>query len=672
MLSNMSMLYKESTDSIVLQNCCQSLVFCANAGQARSNLAVLAIQKLWDGTLSRLMNLLNKKADAASSMDRDDSDDEDDSKVVNVESSIGICLIRLSILLKRCKCFGRALDDSSLSSDDEHLVEIVHSVTNYLSAELRSRQYQTDTGKGDDESDDSDKIDQRLKIWHSVDDKVHKVVAKSVSDGLDLLLTMTAWRLRDELQRIDNGMEVDATSKDIDNHVVLQMRRSIEELIKTCYNQFLPMEDMDTFTEAHQMFSTKVQEYALRVSGDIRTLFPRKWSQAKSPVLKLLAIEDDNILVGGGYRFVRSQEWRLKIHEEASVLSKQQKQDAVYSILLPIARALGTNWETGSRKEAGAVLHHISGSGKEASELVQSLLRVLKKLNPVRLLEAQMACLRQKFEEWAEGEPEEPGDRPSDAEMQEFEEREQLHREKFDSLVSIAAKFASSLGVGNIRDKILNTALLGFVREGVRFAFSTDIKGSDEPLPLGCRLVFLSILSKYLMWIRPSKEYKLTLRNDFNSFETELRADPEFNDVYEEDLKCLVDFRKAGELGDFINAGGDSGKYGSTKTAPTTHEPTMLRARTSMGSSVSSIRSKVSATLDSIHEEDPSIDENHDDDEDDGGTEGHDGTSHYTPSPPKRPRTVYSARTQSSAASTIGPVFPDYTEDSDTGGSSSM
>jgi hypothetical protein len=296
-------------------------------------------------------------------------------------------------------------------------------------------------------------------------------------------------------------------------------------------------------------------------------------------------------------------------------------------------------------------------------------LRVLKKINPVRLLEAQMACLRQKFEEWAEDEPEEPGDRPTDAEMQEFEEKEELHREKFDLLITTAARFASSLGVGKIRDNVLNPALLGFVREGVRFAFSTDIKGSDEPLPLGCRLVFLSILTKYLIWIRPNKDYKSVVRGDINSYEAALRSHSEYSDVYEDDLKCLFDFRKAGELGDYIavTADGDIDTHKTTKTAPLTYEPASARVRTSLGSSVSSIRSKVSGALDSIIEQDP-FDEDNDGDD----TEGHDDTSHSLPSPPKRPRTVYSARTQSSVASTIGPVFQDDTDDSDTGGSSSF
>lgn len=61
---------------------------------------------------------------------------------------------------------------------------------------------------------------------------------------------------------------------------------------------------------------------------------------------------------------------------------------------------------------------------------------------------------------------------------------------------SQATRLSASLGVGKLKGKILQQALLGFVREGVRFAFSTDEAESDEPLPLGCRLSFLHILSK--------------------------------------------------------------------------------------------------------------------------------------------------------------------------------
>jgi hypothetical protein len=53
---------------------------------------------------------------------------------------------------------------------------------------------------------------------------------------------------------------------------------------------------------------------------------------------------------------------------------------AVESLLLPLARGLSANWKLGNRREAGAGLAHITGSGEEASQLVSKMSKVLKKV----------------------------------------------------------------------------------------------------------------------------------------------------------------------------------------------------------------------------------------------------------------------------------------------------
>ena len=51
-------------------------------------------------------------------------------------------------------------------------------------------------------------------------------------------------------------------------------------------------------------------------------------------------------------------------------------------------------------------------------------------INPVRLLEAHMACLREEFEGWADSEPAEPeSENPTEAENAAFEEAEKQHEE---------------------------------------------------------------------------------------------------------------------------------------------------------------------------------------------------------------------------------------------------
>ena len=58
---------------------------------------------------------------------------------------------------------------------------------------------------------------------------------------------------------------------------------------------------------------------------------------------------------------------------------------------------------------------------------------------------------------------------------------EKEHRERFDLLVQQAGRLSQSLGVGK-PDPQLEKPLLGFCREGVRFALSTDRPSGEEPL----------------------------------------------------------------------------------------------------------------------------------------------------------------------------------------------
>ena len=48
--------------------------------------------------------------------------------------------------------------------------------------------------------------------------------------------------------------------------------------------------------------------------------------------------------------------------------------------MFPIARGLTANWKVGNRREAGAALAHIVGSGSEANHLLANMSRILKKV----------------------------------------------------------------------------------------------------------------------------------------------------------------------------------------------------------------------------------------------------------------------------------------------------
>lgn len=221
--------------------------------------------------------------------------------------------------------------------------------------------------------------------------------------------------------------------------------------------------------------------------------------------------------------------------------------DRIRSLLLPICRSIATNWKLGNRREAGIVLSHIIGSGPQVSEIVSQLSKDLKHIDNMRLLESHMASLRQSYEDWLDSDPSELEDEnPTDEIMARYEEEEQLHKKQFDLIAQQAQRFSQSLGVRKLsNEQLIGPILLGFIREGIRFAFSE----SDEFL-LGSKLSFLTIITKYAHWIRNNEQYQSAIRDFLHEKEMELRCHGDFEDVHEDDLLALLEFRKAVGLGE--------------------------------------------------------------------------------------------------------------------------
>ena len=101
-----------------------------------------------------------------------------------------------------------------------------------------------------------------------------------------------------------------------------------------------------------------------------------------------------------------------------------------------------------------------------------------------------------------------------------------------------------SLGVGKLNDARLSQALVNFMQEGVRYAFEGDRNDHDN-LFLGSRLPFLRVLSKYATWIKKNKSHREILADVLISKEGTLRAHPEFDEVHEDDMRCITEFQEA-------------------------------------------------------------------------------------------------------------------------------
>jgi hypothetical protein len=140
--------------------------------------------------------------------------------------------------------------------------------------------------------------------------------------------------------------------------------------------------------------------------------------------------------------------------------SNETTDQTIAFLLEPIARGLAVSWKNGNRREAGVALTYLIDAGNDTTSLVECLTRYMKSVvspflhvfihilhvdlmsiyaclhihfdkDPTRLLEAQMASLRQNYENWMENEPEEiEGSRPSDAQMAAFRESEKKHEQQ--------------------------------------------------------------------------------------------------------------------------------------------------------------------------------------------------------------------------------------------------
>jgi cohesin complex subunit SA-1/2 len=415
-----------------LQNCSFAITSLAKEEHARSGEALLQLKKIVRTLRDRLLELFEDKA-AGQPGDGEEMDDSDDEKLspTDIEHAICLAMRRLGILSKRWDLAVLLGEDGKKDSGDSEIDSLHKAVAEIIAKDLQARKVVIQ--EGEEEPNGSPEIP---KIWKSGSAQLHVMVAETVGEALSFLLSALAWRIDREVALIvqkESHVEDDTDAKE---HVAVRMRDRLEKLVALCFDQYIEKDDdFDSYSQEHIDFATKVQMEAGRVAGDLRSR-PKAWSDAESPLLRSLALTEDGHLIGGFVRFLRSQEEKLRANEH----SEKEGTPAVESLLLPLARGLTANWKLGNRREAGAGLGHITGSGQESSRLVSSMSKVLKKIEPVRLLEAHMACLRQDYEEWADEEPEELGSRPTEDEIAEHEVAEKAHKDKVSHSVRYESK----------------------------------------------------------------------------------------------------------------------------------------------------------------------------------------------------------------------------------------
>jgi len=617
--------FRKSHDRLILTRCAVSLGVLSSNGSARQDMARISIQKNVDDlkkTIEEIMPLDEEGGYAQGSPDTRRSTSislikKKRSEKKPNEYALSHALTKLMLLSQRCEI-------TDFFSSEEELLEFVDLVVEGTSARLS---LQKERGL----------IDTLVQTEEEVLD-----ISSGVESTLNFLLSCVAWKfyslLNQEVEVDDiDTIENDETEKEAEeqeegdgteqDQMLLQIRTKLMTLLTACFDLLVP--DMGEEHDIQTSFFLKVQVCAHKVGCDLRTLFVKTLEDAANPKIRACALSEDASLIRGSVRFFRSQEEKLRGNELLDI----EDAGIVRSLLLPLCRSLVTGWEMGNRREAGVILGHLTGSGQEAAALVAASSRALKRTDCVRLLEAQMASLRQSYNDWMEDEPEEPEGGDDEEALKQFEEMEEAHNEQFGNLEFQASRFSASLGVGKLSDPNLESAIVGFIKEGIRFAFSRTDSGDDELL-LGGRLSFLSIISKYVMWVKKSEEKKIFLEEVLDAEEKILRYDQDFEEVLEEDLVTLANFRNSLGIKPYVEDSGSSRTVSSARpsveegsTDPfssqkhrrvssdvsgdissqltPTSTPNASRGR-SYGSSVRSHMSSTRASLSPLYEEDAS------------------------------------------------------------------
>lgn len=603
LVKNLCVSFLETTDEGVLHEIAKSLSLFVQGNHARVADVKGQLKRISTAMQDRLMELFaesdpnketaptpkkQRRLSRSKSSRRSDGSttsgtlDSFQSQEHDVEHSISLCLLRWKVFLKVIPV-SMLFEESE--DDDENVVDgFFMTISEAIGKRLLDRK---PTADADDAQTESSRSATTAGVWMSGDTNIHAEVAKVIDRGLDVLLCIVAWRLADLLNYRKENFEVGVVDDDGDDVPqslrVAKLRDVIAKLIGLCYEQFLEPDPHSAYSEEQERFASSVQTSAGRVASDLRTLFPREWSSAKDPSLRALAMTDDSHLIGGFVRFLHSRA------DEFDDKNAKNELSLVRDLIVPVARALAANWTQGNRKEAGVILSHLIGSGKLVGQTVHHLARLLKKIHPVRFLESQMAALLMAFKAWLDGEPEELNtDRPSEEEMHQYELAEKQHQALFHAAEQLASRLSMTLGVGTISDNRLSQALLNFMQEGIRFSFEGDANVDDDLL-LGTRLPFLTILSKYSTWIRKNKSYCEVLGHLLFAKESALRSHPDFDEVHEDDLRCIRDFQES--------LGLTASKMRRLsqelpKTLDVSHDGTVVRTTATPGSTARSIGSR--------------------------------------------------------------------------------
>lgn len=324
LLKNLSDIFLQSYDEIVLFKIVMSLVHLSQGQHARAKDTQATMSRIVKELYDRIAPCLTKdRTSKGSPLEKDSEaspkrngrgsrrssraskkDKEETATAMSAESytdiecSLSLNLLRLKVLSYRVDIstyFGRdALED------DGNVEDFVNLLMDGMTDRLNVRSNRKNT------------LD-----WSS-DEKIDAYSTVVIDEGLQVLLTILAWNVSSALKK-EPVFIADANDPNMDligeipegetavDHFTLRLRNRLIALVIMCFDQFIS-EDNDESVCAHRInWSHSIQESAGLIACDLRMLFSKEWSDAASPLLRVLSITDDSRLIAGYVRYLRSR-----------------------------------------------------------------------------------------------------------------------------------------------------------------------------------------------------------------------------------------------------------------------------------------------------------------------------------------------------------------------------
>ncbi len=476
--------FTKTSDVSVMHAIAMSLTHMSSGSHSRKSDAQKHMSKLANDVAGKVTDLCDLRVTAAKKKGKNDVDQDS-------EYSLGLALTQMAAFAKRVDLVG------VMGSDDVDAV--VDSIQGAVEARVEN------STKDNQFLSDSSKV---------------------VQGGLNVLLGVLAWKVNSVHKTEDSKARPVADDDDImkdgdsdeDDDVqedAVAVRNKLLDMCGLCLDlkgegedDGMPLETETDFAK----FRDAVQFSAVQTASDLRSLCAKGLSNASNATLRELAMKDDAALIKGMTKFLKRQGKSVEARK-----------------LVAVARDLVANWDVVNRREAGMVLAEITGKGEGSSKMVLAVSKIAKGKDGVKLLESHMASLRQRYEDWQAAVPEEPVG-GSDAQMEEYADAEEAHERTFKALTDQANRLSNSLGVGKLSNAKMNPAMVGFVKEGMRYAFSCPKKsgGGEDAEMYGDRLSFLGPLRSYLGWVKKNDSHRVEILREYAIKEKEFREHPFF------------------------------------------------------------------------------------------------------------------------------------------------